>query len=400
MPKLMIENGPDKGRTYRISGTGTLLLGRDTTTHIRIPDASVSRLHFKIILRNGAYLVQDLGSANGTWVNEDRVENESPIRFGDKIRAGETILCFLDDHQFPKTDALIGQVVNGYRIEAMIGRGGMGTVYRATQLSLNRVVAFKVLSEELTRDPALIRRFLDEARAAGALNHHNIVQVHDAGQSGTVYYMSMEYAQGGSLQAILLTGNRPTPEGAVAIVEAVAKGLDYAEKKGIVHRDIKPDNLMVGEDNVVKIGDLGISKTLRQPESSAASQGLGSPHYIAPEQARGESVDIRADIYSLGITFYYLLSGQLPFEGTSAQEIIAKHCTEAPPPLRNLVPNLPALYFRVVEKMIAKRPEDRYANPAALLGDLGKLKKPKIDDEDRDLAKLLLKQKWEKRLGR
>ncbi|MFH1024238.1 MAG: FHA domain-containing protein, partial [Planctomycetota bacterium] len=167
MPKLMIENGPDKGRTYRISGTGTLLLGRDTTTHIRIPDASVSRLHFKIILRNGAYFVQDLGSANGTWVNEDRVENESPIRFGDKIRAGETTLCFLDDHQFPKTEALIGQVVNGYRIEAMIGRGGMGTVYRATQLSLNRVVAFKVLSEELTRDPALIRRFLDEARAAG-----------------------------------------------------------------------------------------------------------------------------------------------------------------------------------------------------------------------------------------
>ncbi|MFH1023408.1 MAG: FHA domain-containing serine/threonine-protein kinase [Planctomycetota bacterium] len=377
MPKLVIEKGADKGRSYRVSGSGTLILGRDTTAHIRVLDNLVSRHHFHIRIEDGRYLLSDLGSANGTYLNGNRLEGEQPLKIGDRVQAGETILSFLDDAVENKPDTLIGQVINGYRIEERVGRGGMGTVYRATQMSLNRTIAFKILAEDLTKDIVFITRFINEARSAGELNHPHLIQAHDVGRAGDVYYFSMEYAPGGSLQDVLSRERKFPAERAIAVITDVARGLEYAEKKGIVHRDIKPDNLMFGEDGLVKIGDLGISKKLSAGEVATADSVMGSPHYMAPEQARGEPVDNRSDLYSLGVTFYRMLAGRTPFTGSSPREIMEKHVREAPPPLKELAPGTPMEVVRIVNRLMAKNPADRHLNATELLKDLEGLGRPR-----------------------
>lgn len=370
MPRLIVEKGADKGKMVRINKKVTVLVGRDQKANFRLTDALSSRLHFKIEPRGEGIFVCDLKSMNGTWVNGSRID-EHKLEYNDKIQIGETLFSFLQDEEKGDKENLIGKSIQGYTVRERLGRGGMGTVYLAEQMSLKRPVALKILSPELVKDQNFITLFEQEAHAAAALNHPNIVQVYDFGKGDNLYFFSMEFLSGGSVQDLLSREKRLTPKRAVRIALEAARGLEYAEKKKIVHRDIKPDNLMIGEDEVIKIGDLGLAKTLKEGKA-AQEEGtiLGTPHYVAPEQALGKPVDPRVDIYALGATLYRMVAGTTPYSGNTVKEILIRKVREEPPALKSIDPELPDSLVGIVERMMAKDPEQRYQSAAQVLPDL------------------------------
>ncbi len=265
--------------------------------------------------------------------------------------------------------------IEGYEIEGKIGHGGMGVVYRARQKSLDRVVAIKVLSSSLARDRRFIGRFLREARAVAKLNHENIIVGIDVGKSGGVYYFVMEYVEGETVHEILRREKRLPERRALEIARQIALALGHAAENGLVHRDVKPDNIMMAKDGVAKLCDLGLAKSiLEDPRLTQSGATHGTPHYMSPEQARGSaSIDIRSDIYSLGATLYHMLVGEVPFDGSSAAVILLKHLTEHVPSPRAKRPEISENTCHLVEKMMAKRPEHRYQDPAELLADLDRV---------------------------
>jgi serine/threonine-protein kinase len=374
MPKLLIEKGPNKGETFTLTSQfRTVLIGRESSAHLKLTDTMTSRLHFKVESRTDGFYLLDMESMNGTFVNGKRV-TEKLLKMGDMIQIGETLISFIGD-KLDRKDDRADEIIGGYKIIERIGRGGMGTVYKATQISLNRIVALKLLSEEMVKDKNFINLFVEEARSAAQLNNPNIVQVYDVGRTANeVYYFSMEYLPGGSVQELLAKDKKLAPARAAKIVLDAAKGLEYAEKKAIVHRDIKPDNLMVAEDGSIKICDLGLAKSLKTPSKSELEGGiLGTPHYLAPEQAQGKSVDHRADIYALGATFYRLIAGVTPYSGSSVKEIILKKLKEEPVPLKDAAADAPAAVVTIVEKMMKRSVEDRYQSATQIITDVSNL---------------------------
>ncbi|MEM7263997.1 MAG: FHA domain-containing serine/threonine-protein kinase, partial [Planctomycetota bacterium] len=257
MPKLLIENGVDRGKSFIIKKDEPFFAGRDQAAQIVITDEMASRRHFQIEHREDRYYLRDLESSNGTFLNGSLVRKVEALAPNDRIQVGSTLISFQDDKPHP----LIGREISGYRILDRIGRGGMGTVYRALQTSLDRVVALKVLAPHLVKNTNFVNLFIREARAAGALSHPNVVQVYDVGVHEDIYFFSMEYIPDGSVED-LLNRSGPIPlTRALRMVHDAAQGLQYAEQVGIIHRDIKPGNLMIGAGSVVKIGDLGISRS-------------------------------------------------------------------------------------------------------------------------------------------
>lgn len=367
MPRLYVENGRDRGKSYEIEGDGPFLAGRDPAVEMPIPDEMVSRRHFQIERHHKVHQISDLGSGNGTFLNGHRVRKPEPLTANDRIQSGETIITFLADEPF----SLIGQELGGYRILDRIGRGGMGTVYRALQLSLDRTVALKILAPHLVKNTNFINLFIREARAAGALSHPNIVQVYDVGVHEDVYYFAMEYIPHGSVEEILNRQGRLSVPQALGVIRDSALGLQYAEHKGMIHRDIKPGNLMMGAGGITKIGDLGIARSTGGEERVSQKDGVsGSPHYIAPEQARGKDIDHRVDIYALGVSFYHMLAGKTPFTGSTPREVVLKQIKEDAPSLRERVPHVPSEVAQLVEHMMQKDPDARTPSASALLEEL------------------------------
>lgn len=271
--------------------------------------------------------------------------------------------------------------LGGYDLIRPLGQGGMGTVYLARQVSLDRPVALKVMHRHLAGDPDLVARFLREAVAAARLVHPNVVQVYDVGEQDGAPFYSMEYVEGTSLAQLVHRDGPLPPETAASHVLQAARGLKYAHEHGLVHRDVKPDNLLLDVHGVVKVADLGLVKLPATAPSATPPPGgegltvagapAGTPAYMAPEQARGaSSVDQRADIYSLGCTFYALLTGRAPFTGGSALEVMSRHCFEPIDPPQAHAPGLPPELSAIVLRMLAKKPEDRYPDCAALIRDL------------------------------
>jgi hypothetical protein len=384
MAKLEIITGKEKGRRVDLAGKKTVVFGRDLGCEVQLTDLLSSRRHFRVVFEDGAYYVEDMGSSNGTLLNEKEVK-KSPLTGGDEIRIGETIIQFRDNKSSSRTPSagaasapggnhpFIGKTIGGYRIDDFIGRGGMGTVFQANQISLNRTVALKILENRLTSDSKFIDMFVREARAAGGLNHPNIVQVYDVGEAEGIHFFSMELMNKGSVGEMLKDmGKLPVPKALEMIIHA-AKGLEYAEKKNIVHCDIKPDNLMISDEGLVKIVDLGLSKNvLREGEEDESEVVFGTPHFIAPEQAQKLKVDHRADIYSLGASFYLMLTGRTPYTGDSGREIALKHIKEALVPVREVNPEIPDRIDAIVRRMMAKEAKDRYQSATKLLEDLRK----------------------------
>src|SRR3989442_6845660 len=258
-----------------------------------------------------------------------------------------------------------------YRVEKRIGAGGMGVVYLALDEALQRQVALKTLLPVLAADPEFVARFKHEAQSAAALNHPNITQIYTIGQEGSVPFFAMELIRGRSLEAIVKEkGVIPAAEAAGYVLQA-AKGLRHAAQKKLIHRDIKPSNLMLTEDGVVKITDFGLAKVARsETQLTATGEVLGSPGYISPEQASGAALDARSDIYSLGATFYHLVSGRLPFEAPTPVAMIVKHMSEPLRSPRAVNPSVPYPVASAIQKMMAKRPGERFQDYDALIREL------------------------------
>ncbi len=368
MPRLVVENGHDKGTVIPVPPKGTILVGRDTSAAYTLRDTMSSRLHFKIESKEDDHWIFDLESLNGTLVNGTRVR-EARLSNGDLIKVGETLFSYLSDDA--AADPLIGQRIGGYRLLARVGRGGMGTVYKAEQVDLQRIVAIKVISEEHTKNKDFIDLFIHEARAAARLNHPYIVQVYDVKRHQNFYYFSMEYVSGGNVQELLeKTPPRPVEQTVRMILDA-ARGLDYAHQKGIVHRDIKPDNLMISETGSIKIGDMGLARGLEEKVGpDEESSVLGTPHYIAPEQVRGRPADFRSDLYSLGATMYRMLAGTTPYSAPSIKDLVNKKVREDATPLHVLIPEFPRRLSDIVARMMERDPQKRYQGMIEVIKDI------------------------------
>jgi serine/threonine protein kinase/beta-lactam-binding protein with PASTA domain len=250
---------------------------------------------------------------------------------------------------------------NRYELEQKIGEGGMARVYRGRDTRLNRRIAVKVLHSHYASDAGFLQRFHHEAQAAANLRHPNIVDVYDVGLDGDIHYIVMEYVEGSDLKA-LIARNGPLPvDQAVQIAEAVANGLSAAHRIGLVHRDIKPQNIIVGPAGQVKITDFGIAKSNLSTAMTETGVTFGTADYISPEQARGQPATPRSDIYSLGVTLYEMLTGRLPFTGDNAISVAMQHVSEEPPPPRMYNPRIPPQLEMLVLRALSKDPQDRPA---------------------------------------
>ena len=269
------------------------------------------------------------------------------------------------------SSSMIGTVLSGrYRLEAKLGSGGMSTVYLARDETLDRPVAVKVMHREMSEQEDQLQRFRQEARAVAKLTHPNVVAVIDAGEDGGHPYIVFEYVKGETLkQRIGRVGALDTQE-AIAYAIEVARGLSVAHARNMVHRDIKPQNVLIDEEGRAKLTDFGISRQLEQDGVTATGRVLGTTDYVAPEQAMGKDVDPRSDIYSLGVVLYEMLIGQVPFHAESQVGVAMKHVNEELPDVQRRRPECSAAVALVVERATAKNPEERYQSVAEMIDDL------------------------------
>ncbi|MCG8649156.1 MAG: protein kinase [Pirellulales bacterium] len=289
----------------------------------------------------------------------------------------------------PETDQSIPEKLGGYRIVRLLGRGAMGAVYEAKQVSLDRLVALKTIRDRLARNASSLARFTREAYAAAQLTHHNVVQIYDFGEDSGKHFFSMEWVRGGPLSDLVREKGAIDPRLAAGYILQAARGLQFAHRHGMVHRDVKPANLLLSEDGIVKVADLGLVKIPESidPDSdvgalsiSGAESGtqvtlqgtaVGTPAFMAPEQSvDAAGVDHRADIYSLGCTLFFLLTGRPPFGGGAVSEVLEQHTHQPLPNLREINARVPEPLQEVVEHCTAKRPDNRYGSLAKMISDL------------------------------
>ena len=271
-------------------------------------------------------------------------------------------------------DNLIGKTLDGlYTVRELIGTGGMANVYKAVvgpggPVPEGTVVAVKVLRQELMHDPDLVRRFKNESKAISLLNHPNIVKVYDVSVSENLQYIVMEYVDGMTLREYLNErGGKLTSRETVHFISQILKALDHAHRNGVVHRDIKPQNIMLLDNGQLRMMDFGIARISRAENQLTGGKAMGSVHYISPEQAKGDETDFTSDIYSVGVMMYEMLSGHLPFDADDVVEVAIKQISDKPQSLQELAPNVPHGLVEITERAMAKLPANRYASAADML---------------------------------
>ncbi|MFP4057715.1 MAG: protein kinase domain-containing protein [Candidatus Brocadiia bacterium] len=398
---------------FPLGGDRPLTVGRSSTNAVQVHDPKLSRHHCEVRATGEGYFVRDLGSKNGTFVNGARV-TQARLRNGDRIQVGLTRLLFRCEAPAPSEETrsapphlcascgkivslddlgttrqteeriycsecieatpLLGRTIGGYEVVQVLGRGSMGAVYKAEQLSMSRPVALKILHRDLTADEHAVRRFLREARAGGQFSHPNIIRIYDMNQAEGYYFISMEYLPGGDVGA-LLEREGPLPVDQVRdIATQTCSALAHAHAKGVIHRDIKPSNLLLGRDGLIKVADLGLAKSLDAAGlTSITSTGttIGTLVYVPPEQiADAHSADHRADIYSLGATCYHLLSGHHPFRARSVSDLARAIREEPAAPLDSLRGDVPPAFAQAIARAMAKRPDQRFQAADEMLGAL------------------------------
>ena len=270
-----------------------------------------------------------------------------------------------------------------YKLQDPIGRGGMATIYRGQDLRMDRVVAIKVLREVYSTDPKFVTRFQREAKAASALQHPNIVQVYDYGQTDGNYFIVMELVEGTDLRRYLRSRGVLAVDRAIIIAHDVALGLGAAHRRGIVHRDVKPQNVLVGRDGSIKLTDFGIAsvyKDINAERLTTTGMTLGTVQYYAPEQAQGEIVSPSADVYALGIVMYEMLTGRTPFDGDTPVAVAMQHIQDLPTPPSHFNPNIPPALEEIILRCLEKAPEMRYSDGSTLARALELLGDPEMDE--------------------
>ncbi|MHC4532654.1 MAG: serine/threonine protein kinase [Planctomycetota bacterium] len=267
--------------------------------------------------------------------------------------------------------------IPGYKIVGKLGAGAMAVVYKARQLSLNRMVAIKILPKRFTENPEYVERFYKEGQAAGRLNHPNIVQAIDVGEAGGYHYFVMEYVEGKTIADDLAAGKVFEEAEALDMIIQVANALAHAHTQSLIHRDVKPKNIMINNNGAIKLADMGLARATTDIEAaqSEAGKAYGTPYYIAPEQIRGKiDIDGRADIYGLGATLYHMLTGRVPFMAEDSADVMRKHLKEKLIPPDHINTSLSAGVSEVIEIMMAKKKENRYNDIEELLVDLNALR--------------------------
>jgi serine/threonine-protein kinase len=266
---------------------------------------------------------------------------------------------------------MIGTVLSGrYRLEAKLGSGGMSTVYLARDQTLDRPVAVKVMHREMSEQADQLERFRQEARSVAKFSHPNVVSVIDAGEDGGHPYIVFEYVEGETLKQRISRNGALDPQEAIAYAIEIARGLSVAHARNMVHRDIKPQNILIDAEGRAKLTDFGISRQLEQDGMTATGRVLGTTDYVAPEQAMGRKVDPRTDIYSLGVVLYEMLIGQVPFAADSQVGVAMKHVNEELPDVQRRRPDVSAAVALVVERSTAKDPAERYQQVSEMIDDL------------------------------
>lgn len=276
---------------------------------------------------------------------------------------------------------IIGKTIaNRYEIISKTGVGGMATVYKAKDTVLNRNVAVKVLKEEFITDEEFVKRFNSEAQAAASLSHPNIVSIYDVGNEDNIYYIVMELVRGKTLKQIITEEGALPWKWSVNIAMQIASALETAHKNNIVHRDIKPHNIIITEDGVAKVTDFGIAKAVSNSTITAFGTTIGSVHYFSPEQAKGGYTDAKSDIYSLGVVMYEMLTGKVPFDSDTSVSVALKHMQETPVAPMDVNENIPQAVNDIILKAMQKEPMARYQSATAMLNDLARaLKEPDGD---------------------
>jgi len=332
---------------------------------------------------SGSPTAASVGRPSERTTNHD-VDDDDPASLEDRIKRK---LATHDESTGVENrgDPLIGSVINDrFQIISKIGAGGMGAVYRAKQLGMNRDVAIKVLLRELTENEIVLRRFHLEALAVSKLKHPNTIQIFDFGETADgLLYIAMELLEGRPLAKVLSEDRQLSVQRALHVIEQTCKSLREAHSKGIVHRDLKPDNIFlsaVGEDgDFVKVLDFGVAKVAegdgQQKTLTKAGSIFGTPKYMSPEQSRGSELDARSDVYALGVILYELISGKVPFNADNPLGILIKHIQEVPPPIAAMRPDLvvPESVERFVLRLLAKSPEDRPQTAEAMIREIEKL---------------------------
>ena len=274
-------------------------------------------------------------------------------------------------------DNLIGKRLDGrYSIESLVGVGGMANVYRGTDLKTGNQIAVKVLKDEFLDNEELVRRFKNESKAISILSHPNIVKVYDVSVTDKLQYIVMEYVDGITLKEYLKQrGGALTWKETVHFATQILSALQHAHSKGIIHRDVKPQNIMLLADGSIKMMDFGIARFSRAQSQTVSDKAIGSVHYISPEQAKGERTDARTDIYSVGVMLYEMLSGRLPFDGDGAVSIAIMQISEKPKPLAEIAPQTPAGLRQITEKAMEKDPDKRYQSAQEMLAAIEEFKR-------------------------
>ncbi len=299
----------------------------------------------------------------------------------------------------PHSRVATGAVIADFIILQELGRGGMGVVYLAHQISLDRPAALKILSDKYINNAEFVAGFIREARAAAKLNHPHIVQAYAVGEDEGIFYFAMENIDGETLKNILKRNKKLPVDEAVMIIQQIAEALNYAWKEEhLVHCDIKPDNIMMTKNNRAKLADLGLSHVAGELDDDDSEEVMGTPQYISPEHLTGAPMDIRSDIYSLGATFYHLVTGKFPFTGKNGPEIARKHIEEDLVPPREVDPEIPEGVSQVICKMMAKNVKDRYQDGEELVDDLRIARKGKMPEQLEEDLKRAAKDTSRKRI--
>ena len=413
---LVVTAGNALGR--RLTLTDELVIGRGVGGEGRLgDDRELSRRHARVARdARGHVTIEDLGSANGTFVNGERIRGRHVLEVGDSVRVGSTILELTDvvrapappaaaspprapasatpaavpaaasppapvakrpsppaapaaDHGELAPELPLGSVFAGCRVEEVIGRGDMGVVYRAEELALQRRVALKLIVPEFSRDARFRERFRRESRIAAAIDHPNVIPVFDAGDEAGVLYIMMRLVEGTDMRAVIAADARLQPLRAARIVRDVGAALDAAHARGMLHRDVKPSNVLLARGDHVYLSDFGLAKRAASDEAALTRQGtiVARAEYVAPEQILNQRVDARADIYALGCLLFEALTGEAPFARWTKGPGALAPLDVPPPSLLDLRPDLPPEFNDVVRRAMAKDPSERY--PSA--GDLG-----------------------------
>ena len=379
VPHLVCLQGPQKGQDFPIFSR-QFSIGRSTDNMLRLQGLLVSRHHALINFQDGQYILYDRESTNGTYVNGRRIAHHI-LRSGDRIQIGPSVFVFQMPRPAPPQPSpppmprpvptpspppTPAKTFENYTL-TLISRGGMATVYKGVSRLDGTTVAIKVFHHS---DPYLQEKFEQEGRVGQTLRHPHIARILDFGRRDGTLYIIMEYVDNGSLRDRLRAG-RPLPlDFVTSVIGQTCEALSYAHSRGVIHRDIKPENIMFSSKEGVKVVDFGIAKVASSITRTSEGMIVGTPYYMSYEQAKGQRVDPRSDIYSLGVVLYEMVTGRVPFTGKPL-EVVHKHLTERPIPPRRINPALPAQVEAVVMRALEKNRNKRFQTAAEMARALG-----------------------------